>query len=293
MSKSRKFCGTWYCMDRFEDPIWSGDNVKWSIRGKEVCPSTGREHIQWAIYFKNPRAVSGVRKAMPGAHVEIMRGTCEQSEAYCRKDGNFVEHGIMPTQGERKDLHEIADEIVGGCTMSDIAVNYPGKFVQYHRGFSALRSRVMGRRKWKTEIIWLWGPTGTGKSKQASEMAPNAYWKMGGNKWWDGYDGEDDIIIDDYRCDLCTFSYLLRLFDRYPLRVESKGGSVEMLAKRIIVTAPYSPSEMWSGRTPEQLEQLLRRIEHVHFVGHENGTEVPPGNTVPEVQIHGYTVGFE
>ena len=121
----------------------------------------------------------------------------------------------------------------------------------------------MGKRSWKTVVFWFYGPTGTGKSFAAMEYAKDAYWKMGGNKWWDGYDGQSDVIIDDYRKDLCTFNELLRLLDRYPLLVERKGGSMQFLAKRIFITSPFSPSGVWEGRIEEDLAQLMRRIEHV------------------------------
>ena len=64
---------------------------------------------------------------------------------------------------------------------------------------------------------------------------------------------------------MCTFSELLRLLDRYPMQVETKGGSVAFNSPLIIITAPQSPMDMWSGRTQEDLQQLLRRITEVRF----------------------------
>jgi hypothetical protein len=83
---------------------------------------------------------------------------------------------------------------------------------------------------------------------------------MGSTKWWDGYVGQPYVIIDDYRPDLCTFSNLLQLFDRYPMRVEFKGGSCQFVAKYIFVTAPKSPRDMWCNRVEEDINQLMRRI---------------------------------
>lgn len=285
MSKHRGFCGTWWNMEKFNDPIWEMESVLYSIRGKEIAPTTGNEHIQWAIYFKNPRTENGVKRIMPGAHVEVMRGTVAENQVYCSKDENYIEHGTVPKQGARKDLYAIGEAIINGATMLDVAVGNPDKFIQYGRGFKALRDLVMGKRTWKTEVIWLCGPTGTGKSQTAWNMAPNAYEKMGGNTWWDGYDGQEDVIIDDYRCDMCPFYYLLKLFDRYPMRVEIKGGTVQMLAKRIIVTAPFEPEVMWAFRANEDIKQLTRRVDRVLTFGENSGTEVLLGNTVPGVQV--------
>jgi len=86
---------------------------------------------------------------------------------------------------------------------------------------------------------------------------------MPSNKWWDGYCGQSEVIIDDYRRDLCTFAELLRLFDRYPHTVEFKGGSCQFLAKTIVVTTSKGPKETWEGRCDEDLAQLCRRINEI------------------------------
>jgi len=77
---------------------------------------------------------------------------------------------------------------------------------------------------------------------------------------------------------MCTFSELLRLLDRYPYTVETKGGSVQFNASMIIFTSPHSPMEMWGARTQEDLQQLMRRITEVrHF-----SVDGPPDGTITE-----------
>jgi len=118
------------------------------------------------------------------------------------------------------------------------------------------------------DVKWFWGPTGAGKSRAASELMPEAYYKDGGTKWWDNYSGESDVIIDDFR--FCasdrdvTFSYILRLTDRYPFQVQTKGGYCEFSAKRIIFTSPMSPEDAFRD-VSESIAQLMRRITEVRF----------------------------
>lgn len=124
-------------------------------------------------------------------------------------------------------------------------------------------------RQQKTEVHWYYGPTGTGKSREAyriAEAASSYYVKDPTNKWWDGYDQQDVVIIDDYRRDFATFATLLRLFDRYAMSVEYKGGTVQFNSRMIIVTSPKDPKSTWEGRSDEDIQQLMRRIDFkLHF----------------------------
>jgi len=124
-------------------------------------------------------------------------------------------------------------------------------------------------RQEKTIVHWYYGPTGTGKSREAyriAEAASTYYVKDPTNKWWDGYDQQDVVIIDDYRRDFATFATLLRLFDRYAMSVEYKGGTIQFNSKMIIVTSPKDPKQTWEGRSDEDIQQLMRRIDvKMHF----------------------------
>lgn len=48
----------------------------------------------------------------------------------------------------------------------------------------------------KLENEWHWGPTGTGKSHTVRTAYPDAYLKTN-TKWWDGYQKEDVVIIEE------------------------------------------------------------------------------------------------
>lgn len=83
------------------------------------------------------------------------------------------------------------------------------------------------------------GPTGTGKSRWALESFPNSYWKQR-SIWWDGYSNEETVVLDEYYGWL-PFDTLLRLCDRYPLLVESKGGQLQFNSKKIVITTNSNP----------------------------------------------------
>ena len=175
-------------------------------------------------------------------------------------------HGNYIGQGKSRGLEEAIALIKEKRPLSAVADDMSITWVKHHRGLIELAGRISVRRDFVPEVFWFYGPTGTGKSREAAAQAPEAFYKMGGNKWWDGYDNHEAVIIDDYRRDLCTFSELLRMLDRYPYRLEVKGGSCEFVARRIYITTPKSPEGTWEGRSDEDIAQLTRRITRVtHF----------------------------
>lgn len=238
----------------------------------EDAPTTGQRHAQCYIYFKNPVRLPTIRALFHSrfgvhCHADVSRGTPEQNRDYCSKnesavEDSFCEFGVCPSQGKRIDLAEIAAEVAAGTDMSDIAANFPSQFIRYHHGIQALATITKAKHRCKdnpVSVHWWFGPTGTGKSRTAFEKYPDAYIKMN-CKWWDGYLGQSTVIMDDYRPSMCLFSELLRILDRYPHRVEAKGTSVPLSATCFVITTTSRPEVLWSGRTEEDVGQLLRRI---------------------------------
>jgi len=62
--------------------------------------------------------------------------------------------------------------------------------------------------------------------------------------WWDGYEGQHTVIIDEFYSWL-RYDFFLRLTDRYPLQVETKGGSVQFVSRRIVFTSNTQPTEWY------------------------------------------------
>lgn len=129
-------------------------------------------------------------------------------------------------------------------------------------------------RRDKPIILWFWGATGTGKTRTAIEIATDSnlsYWISHSEKlqWFDGYNGQEYVIIDDFRRNMCSYNYFLRLCDRYQMQVQVKGGYVNWIPKVIIITSPvdvetaYTYFDMKANeeRQWDHLDQLKRRID--------------------------------
>jgi len=277
--RSRKFCFTLnnYTHDELNDVFSFMDDAERRGEAAVRCAGIGKEvgeggtpHLQGFLCFSNAKTYSAVKR-IPGLtriHIEIMKGTVQQSIVYCSKDGDYKQWGEEPQQGKRSDLDAVIALVREGKRMRDIGEECPTQVIKFCKGIERLIFLRQYPRNYKTKVFWFYGPTGTGKSKEAFEMAfaeSSYYVKDPLNKWWDGYEQQDVVIIDDYRRDFCTFAQLLRLFDRYPMSVEVKGATTQFNSKMIIVTSPKNPKDTWEGRTEEDFAQLLRRIEEVRY----------------------------
>lgn len=77
------------------------------------------------------------------------------------------------------------------------------------------------------------------------ENYPDAYWKQR-SQWWDGYMNHEVVVIDEFYGWL-PYDTLLRLCDRYPLMVETKGGQVNFCAKTIVITTNGVPNTWYKN----------------------------------------------
>jgi len=245
-------------------------DVTWNVIGKEVGED-GTPHLQAACILGKQMTMSAIKKVpgMKRAHFESMRGTPQHNYVYCTKqDPLAFTKGSMPKPGKRNDLETAYETLRAGATLKELAENHGVEMIKFHKGFTVVRSLLAGPRVEPPKIIWIYGPTGVGKTRACVEFANKhhggEYWMSCATlQWLDGYDGQSVAILDDFRGKHCSFSFLLRLLDRYPFRVPFKGGFVEWNPSVIFITCPYSPEEVFKVRgehLPEDLNQLLRRI---------------------------------
>lgn len=256
----------------------------WSAQ-LERCPKSSKLHVQGFVYFKNPRVLAGLKKLHATAHFESMRGTVDQAIAYTKKDDTRVagpkEGGERPQQGKRTDIDSAIAAVQAGTAMREVALANPVTYVRYFRGLHALSGILAVRRNWLTTGVVYWGPPGTYKTTHAREMAgPDAYWllqsNLGSGKtvWMENYEGQEDIVIDEFYGWL-PLTFFLNLLDQIPMTVQTKGGSTQIRAKRIWITSNANPTT-WYASVAEQMVSakaaLARRlcppVTNVFFVGY-------------------------
>lgn len=115
----------------------------------------------------------------------------------------------------------------------------------------------------------LWGSTGTGKSHRAWKAAGDAaYSKDPRTKFWCGYLSQRTVVLDEFRGAI-DISHLLRWTDRYPVRVEVKGGSVPLAANEIWITSNLHPRNWYPELDSATYEALERRLKIIQITERE------------------------
>lgn len=113
----------------------------------------------------------------------------------------------------------------------------------------------------------LWGPSGSGKTHAAvQELGDGYYDKLPTTKFWDGYNGEANVLIDEFRGAIHV-SHLLKWFDKYKCAVENKGGGVPLAATKFIITSNLHPDQWFENLDAESLVALKRRMVIVNLLG--------------------------
>lgn len=243
--------------------------IRW---GEEICPTTGKIHWQGYLEFHKQKRIKWIRKwfldyGVKDIKLIMANGNASQNDAYTGKDGkNVVTLGESAPQGRRSDLKGLALHIKQG-DINGMRQGITDEFItgglQAIKTAESLLKLFEQKRDWRPTVIVCHGSSGTGKSRWCRDNFPDAYWCGKTSKWWEGYDGHETVIIDDFRDTWADYDDLLRIVDCYPYRIENKGGSRQLLAKRIIFTSCFPPSK-WYPHVRESKLQLERRLETIH-----------------------------
>lgn len=284
-ARSRGWCFTlnnFTAADREKLWGWQGneetrpDHLTYFVVGEEVGDS-GTPHLQGFLYFaKHKKSFNQVTRLVPRAHFEAMRGTPKQASDYCKKDGNFVEWGDCPLDNKEKGLKgkeafeemmKESIELVRNNNYAELAPSMTShiKAIEYRILKEEQAQRNLDTLEGDLPHEWYYGPAGTGKSRAARDAYPDAYLKMC-NKWWDGYRGEDFVLIEDFDRQHSVLVHHLKIWaDRYAFPAEIKGGSLKIRPKKIIITSNWHPQDIWTEAG--DLEPILRRF-NLRFFHH-------------------------
>lgn len=269
---ARNYCFTWNNPEGILT-LDSFDGLASYLVYSEELGANNTYHLQGYVELNRVARITQLYRLVP-AHYEVRRGSQKQAIAYCKKndettiDGPY-EYGEPKAQGERSDLTQIKAEIDAGASEGTIWEDWFAQSVRYHRSFKEyrfIRDQQHPRTEFNELSLFI-GGTGLGKSHAARELYPEAYWpsrpsSKGSTFWWDGYTGQDTVVLDEFYGWL-SFDILLRLCDKYPLMLQCKGYTVVCKVTRVIITSNTRPSRWYKADVP--WDSFLRRITEIRF----------------------------
>jgi len=283
LGQSKYWCFTLNNVKTF-DALNSVKNWDYMIAGKEVGDK-GTPHLQCFVVYKVRTKFSTVKIQLPTAHIEKMISTPTLASDYCKKDGDFMEFGELPKhwesgkgggQAKAANYRSCIDIAIDGDLNDIIDVN-PVAFVQHYHSFKRIKQDNPKKPENIDDVcgIWYHGEPGVGKSHKAREENPDFYDKPL-NKWWDGYQNEPTVLLDDLSLEHGNWiGYLLKRWtDKFSFPAEHKGTTVQIRPKKFVITSNYTIEQVFH-HDETLINALKRRFKCIQVLDWRLGMPIP------------------
>lgn len=256
------------------EALFEDGKVTYVVAGLEQAPTTQKWHVQGYVELppRAKRRLGPVTRMFAVAgfqppHVEPARKSGDDNRAYCLK----VDSGPKPPAwfefGKIRDIRPVGvrnKALWDDTRMKAEAGQFAGIHSQHYVSFFPNIQKIHFSAPHALQDLqalnntWIVGKPGVGKSRGArligelkcpvlNGVRQLPYFKPANNKWWDSYQQEKVVIMDDMELDAKYMGHELKLVsDMYRARVEIKGASTMIRPDMIIVTSNYTPDEIWS-----------------------------------------------
>lgn len=198
---------------------------------------------------------------------------------YVKKGGDFLEGGVMdeidytnkPQDMRKKADRALKNRILLCNNISDLVLQGDVRLADAYnlkrcQNIVNLDSNSAKVTSFVPRIaIWIHGSAGIGKSRWIRKTFGTQAWPKSQNKWWDGYNQQPVVYIDDFDKNGSVLSHYFKIWtDIYSFNGEIKGDTIIPTYYLFIVTSNYTPREIWNNDS-KQFEvkdyQLLDAIE--------------------------------
>lgn len=263
-------------------PNWSIDLiekefVQFYIGQQELCPKTNSLHFHVHLELKKQTRLTTIQNKILHAencHIEKVidrKGSikyCSKLETRIKGPWSF---GEQKEPGKRNDLETVKNMLKNGDKLEKINEECTETYIKYSKGIKESKF-LFDKQKSKQiriqDVTLIYGEAGVGKSKEVWELTKGMEdtYKLdteGSNLWFDGYDGEKTLWIDEFDGSGISLTYFLKMLDIYPLRLPIKGNYTFAQWNKIIITSNKHFRDWYPGITKEQYKAIERRIHNV------------------------------
>lgn len=241
------------------------NNAKYLITCEDYTKNN-KWHGHAFIYYKNPITLKGVKKIFgKDCHIEIPHRNSECIDYIkdtTKRKFNILEYGTRPMDN---GIHKMED-VIECKNISEVIEKMPDTYVRYRNGIKdIIEHKKKNDRYYKPiEVIWVYGPTGTGKTRIAFEAGatPIIYTNGYFSDW-----GDSRILaLEELRGEV-PYRELLKLTDSYHnyYSANIKGGQKLIDIDKLIITSPSKPELIYYNQVDREdsINQLLRRITQI------------------------------
>lgn len=238
---------------------WLPSGVAW-LRCQLERGDGGYLHWQLVLALSKKGSLSTVRDIFGPVHAELSRSSAASEYVWKEETsvpGTRYELGSKPfNRSSVTDWDSVWRNASEGQLLqvpSDVRIRCYNQLRRIGGDFA--RPVAMVR-----SCVVYWGATGVGKTRRAWEEAGlEAYAKDPRTKWFCGYLGESNCVIDEFRGSI-DIAHLLRWFDRYPVRVETKGSTLPLRVESFWVTSNLHPRDWYPQLDASTYDALMRRL---------------------------------
>jgi len=275
MARSNRWCftlpnpGEW-------TPTWDPEQMDYLIYEWEVCPMTQTPHWQGYVRFKGRKRMDTVKNLLGhnSLHLEVCRGSEAENRTYCSKEGGAHEFGTYDAgagkQGRRTDIEGAADAIKQGKSMKDVAQTHSSAFIKYNKGLQAFAEILLGEPPVMRDVhlTILWGDSGVGKSHRALITYPDAYVTKASKNMWDMYNGQEQVILDEFNDQVVALEDFNSWVDKWKLQLPCRYNNKWARWTVVVILSNYDPDNWWMfhRNRATAVRRMTPPIGHVYHV---------------------------
>lgn len=226
-------------------------------------------YLHWQLYAiaEKKQRISFISKIFRSAHIEFTRSGAIKDYVSKKRtsiDDTYFAIGDPPTFVGKQRGYDW-DAIRNAAIVGDLSSIPSQPFICYYNSLNNIAKDHLKPSCCEKTVHVYWGTTGSGKSRRAWDEATfDAYPKDPNTKYWDGYSGQSNVVIDEFRGKI-DISHMLRWLDRYPVLVEKKFGAISLKATNIWITSNLHPSKWYCDLDSETISALVRRLNIIEF----------------------------
>lgn len=255
-----------------------------------MCDEEGSTcHTHLYVAFENAKEFSMIQRRFYGAHIEAVRGTHRENRDYIRKEGKwrdseksetnkpetFEESGELPVESERrvKQTEAIFAMVEDGASNAEILRECPSAMLHLTRIEQARQTLLEEKYRKefrKLEVAYIWGETGVGKTRGVMEKHgyENVCRVTNYAHPFDGYNGQDVIVFEEFRSSL-PLSDMLCYLDGYPLMLPCRYADRAACYTKVYILSNIPLEKQYPNvqlEEPASFDAFRRRLTSVYRI---------------------------